>query len=349
MTAVIPKVKVFLKKTQLINRPGMSGKIAVVGAFDTLKTEPELFNTVGEAQASFGDDDTYNGCDVIPYLFKGGAESVLAVNITTESEGTRQKAITVDNLATALAKIKGENWDILFIAEALTDTFIPIINAYVEGNFESKNPCGYIGALTGATVQANVTSAGLVNDWCYGLVTQSFTVDGETLTVLESTAYYCGLVAGMNVGNTMTYKTIEGVEGVTPELNFETGGDGKALLEAGIVTVKCVDRSTNRHIVVNSELPNGWDLYINRTRDYIVKEMALHQFLGDRNRQATLDEIKQELDRVRFMCVETLDLLEDIQYSVEKKSPNCVDVYIDSLVFAGLITEIDVYVKIEVI
>ena len=350
MTAVIPKVKVLLKKTQLINRPGMSGKIAVVGAFDSLETDPQLFATVGEAQTTFGTDTTnYNGCAVIPYLFKG-ASSVLAVNITTESEGTRSKAITTTNLTNALAKIKGEDWDILFIAEPLTDTFIPIINSFVAECFELKYPCGYIGCLTGQTTSANVTSAGLVNDWCYGLTTQAFTLDdGTDLSVLESSAYYCGLIAGMNVGNTMTYKTVEGVSGVSPELSFETGGDGKALLEAGITTIKVVDRTTQRYVVVNSEQPNGLDLYINRTRDFIVKEMALHQFLGERNRNATLNEIKQEIDRIKEMCVNTLDLLEDIQYSVEKKNANCVDIFIDSLVFAGIITEIDVYVRVEVV
>jgi hypothetical protein len=349
MTAVIPKVKVQLKKTQLINRPGMSGKVAVIGAFDTLETEPKLFSTVGEAQATFGSDGTnYNGCAVIPYLFKG-ASSLLCVNITTESSGTRSKTITTTNLTNALAKIKGEDWDILFIAEPLTDTFIPIINAFVKDCFELKYPCGYIGCLTGQTTSANVTSAGLTNDWCYGLTTQAFTVDGVTLSVLESSAYYCGLIAGMNVGNTMTYKTVDGVTAISPELSFETGGEGKALLEAGITTVKCASRTDKRYIVVNSEQPNGLDLYINRTRDFIVKEMALHQFLGERNREATLNEIKQELDRVKDMCVNTLDLLEDIQYSVEKKNANCVDIYLDSLVFAGIITEIDVYVRVEVI
>lgn len=347
MTAIVPKVKVLLKKTQLINRPGMSGKIAVVGAFDSLETEPQLFLTLGDAQTTFGDDNNYNGCKIMPQLFVG-ASSVLAVNITTENQGTRSKDITTTNLTSALAKIKGEDWDILFVADALTDAFIPILNSFTEECFELKYPCGYIGALTGTT-SANVTSAGKVNDFCYGLITQAFTVDGNDLSVLESSAYYCGLIAGMNVGNTMTYKTVEGVTGVTPELSFETGGEGKALLEAGITTLKCASRTDSRYIVVNSEQPNGLDLYINRTRDFIVKEMALHQFLGERNREATLNEIKQELDRVKEMCVNTLDLLEDIQYSVVKKNTNCVDVYIDSLVFAGIITEIDVYVRIEVI
>ena len=50
-----------------------------------------------------------------------------------------------------------------------------------------------------------------------------------------------------------------------------------------------------------------------------------------------------------MLCVDTLDLLEDINYDVVKKDANCVDIYIDSLTFAGLITEIDIYVKVEVI
>ena len=348
MTAKIPQIHRYLKKTQLINRPGMSGKIAVVGAFDSLETEPQLFESVGEAQDTFGTDTAYNGCAVIPYLFKG-ASSVLAVNITTESSGTRQKTITTTNLTNALAKIKNEDWDILFVADILTDTFIPIINSCMAERFELTYPSGYTGAL-GGTTAANVTSAGLVNDFCYGLNTQAFTLEDSTeLSVLLSTAYYTGLIAGMNVGNTMTMKTIDGVIGVSPELSFETGGDGKQLLEAGITTIRCADRSNNRFIVVNSEQPNGFDLYINRTRDFVCKEFQLHEFLGRRNREATLDEIKQELSRVEMLCVDTLDLLEDINYDVVKKDANCVDIYIDSLTFAGLITEIDIYVKVEVI
>ena len=348
MTAKIPQIHRYLKKTQLINRPGMAGKIAVVGAFDSLETEPQLFESVGQAQDTFGTDTTYNGCAVIPYLFKG-ASSVLAVNITTESSGSRQKTITTTNLTNALAKIKNEDWDILFVADILTDTFIPIINSCMAERFELTYPSGYTGAL-GGTTAANVTSAGLVNDFCYGLNTQAFTLEDSTeLSVLLSTAYYTGLIAGMNVGNTMTMKTVDGVIGVSPELSFETGGDGKQLLEAGITTIRCADRSNNRFIVVNSEQPNGFDLYINRTRDFVCKEFQLHEFLGRRNREATLDEIKQELSRVEMLCVDTLDLLEDINYDVVKKDANCVDIYIDSLTFAGLITEIDIYVKVEVI
>lgn len=347
MTAIVPHVYINNVKTQIINRPGMAGKIAVIGAFDSTETNPHIFATVGEAQDTFGDDTTYNGCAVVPYLFTG-ASSLLAVNITTKSGQTVDKSITVEKLTSALSKIKGEDWDILFIADILTDAFLPVITAFLDECYHLKYPAGYVGALNGSTTSANVTSAGLAGDHCYGLLTQTFSIGGVSVNNLLSSAYYCGQIAGMNVGNTMTMKEIAGVTGVSPEYTFETGDAGKALLEAGITTVKCQDRGNGRYVVVNSEQPNGYDLYINRVRDFVVKEFALHQSLGERNRPKTHDEIKQELSRVKNQCVKTLDLLEDINYTVVKVSPQCVDVNIDSLLFAGIITTINVNVRIEV-
>lgn len=347
MTAEYPKVSVFLRKNRTNTRPGMAGKVAVIGAFDSVETAPKTFINIDEAQTEFGNDDTYNGCAVLPYLFIG-ASSILAVNITTESGGTREKTLTVQKLSEALTKIKGEDWDILFVAEILSDNFITVITEYLDAVFEMKLPAGFTGALNGATTSANVTSAGLAGEHCYGLITQSLQVNGEDLNLLKSIAYYTGLIAGMNVGNTMTMKTVTGVTGINPELSFETGGAGKTLLEAGITTFKCANRGDGRYVVVNSEQPNGYDLYINRVRDFVIKEFSLHEFLGEKNRTATLSEIEHMLASVKQRCVTDLDLLEDIQYRVVKKNANCVDVYIDSLLFAGIITRIDVYVTLEV-
>lgn len=351
MTAVVPSIHIYNKTTQLINRPGMASKIAVVGAFDSEITNPQSFLSVGEAQQVLGTDSTFNGCTVIEDLFYG-ASSLLAVNITTwtgtGNDKTADKSLTTAKLTSALAKIKGEDFDILFIAETLTDTFLPIIDTFLDETFEMKYPAGYIGVLNGETSSANVTSAGLAGEHCYGLLTQSGDVGGVTKSLLQFGAYYCGVVAGMNVGNTMTQKIVPYVTSITPELSFETGSVGKAYVEAGLTTLKCQNRAGGNYIVVNSEQPNGYDLYVNRVRDYVVKEMSLHQFLGDRNRNKTHSEIEQELNRVKNKCVNVLDLLEDINFTVQKKDANCVDIYIDSLVFAGIITRIDVYVKLEV-
>lgn len=323
----------------------------MIGAFDSTETNPQLFNSVDEAKAAFGTNGTtYAGCAVIDDLFVG-AESLLAVNITTKSgtapDETIDTTITTTNLAASLAKIKGEDFDILFVAATLTDAFLPIITTFLEETFEMKYPAGYVGCLAGATDAANVTSAGLAGEHCYGLITQRLRVGGTLLSILRSAAYYCGILAGMNVGNSMTMKIVPGVIGVSPELSFETGGSGKTLLEAGITTFKCQDRNDGRYIVVNSQQPNGYDLYVNRVRNFVVKQLSLHQFLGERNNTPTLNEIKQEIERVKAQCVDTLDLLEDINFSVNKKNASTVEIHIDSLLFAGIITEIDVYVRVE--
>ena len=348
MTAQVPKIQIFKKKTAKSNGTGEAGKIAVVGAFKTTETNPTLFTSLSDAQDSFGDDVSFDGCAALPYLFGNGATSVLCVNVATESEGTWTKTVDATNLAAALAKIKGEEWDILFVAAAITDAFAILISEYLEECFTMKYPAGVVGALTGASDAANVTTAGKIGDQCYGLLTQQLIVNDVELSVLNSAAYYCGLIAGMKVGNTMTMKVIPYVNGVIPELSFDTGGSGKALLEAGITTVKCQDRGDGRYVVVNSEQPNGYDLYVNRVRDYVVKEMSLHQFLGERNRDATLEEIRHEVMRIKELCVNTLDLLKDIEFEVIKKSANKADIHITKLLFDGIITEIDVYVTVEV-
>ena len=348
MTAKVPKVSVFLKKTVKSPGTGEAGRIAVIGAFKTEETNPVLFTGLDDLQESFGEDTTFDGCACAPYLFMNGATSVLAVNVSTKSGDTWTKTIDATNLAASLAKIKGEDWDLLFVCAPITDAFIAIIDAYLEATYEMKYPAGFVAALTGANDAANITTAGAAGQHCYGLLTQQLTVNGTQLSVLLSSAYYAGLIAGLSVGNTMTMKTIPGVTGVTPELSFETGGGGKALLEAGITTVKCADRNVGRYIVVNSEQPNGLDLYVNRVRDYVVKVMSLHQFLGERNNEVTLDEIKHELDRVKTETVNSLNLLKDIEFTVEKRDATTVDVNIQRLLFDGLIAEINVYIALEV-
>lgn len=348
MTAKIPKVHVYMKKSAKSPGTGEAGKIAVIGAFKTTETTPQLFTSLDAAQTSFGNDTTFDGCAALPYLFMSGATSLLCVNVSTESSGTWTKTVDATNLAASLAKIKGEDWDILFVCAAITDAFATLIDTYLEATWEMKYPAGFVGALTGVNDAANVTTAGNAGEHCYGLITQQLTVNGTQLSVLNSAAYYCGLIAGMRVGNTMTMKVVPYVTAVSPELSFENAGSGKTLLEAGITTFKCQDRGSGRYVVVNSEQPNGLDLYVNRVRDYVVKQMSLHQFLGERNREATLNEIKQEIDRIKLECTKSLDLLKDIEYTVEKRDAGTVDINIQRLLFDGLITEINVYVTVEV-
>ena len=347
MTATIPKINVYKRTAAPKSDPSLAGKVAVIGAFKTTTTTPKVYKDLTVAQEELGSDDTFNGCKVLPQLFKG-VDSILAVNVSTKSGDTWTKTIDTTNLASSLAKIKHERFDMLFIADTITDAFLPIITAFTANRMLIKLPCGYIGCVQGANASAYTTTAGLVDDYSYGLITQAFSVDDTSLDLLESAAYYCAVIAALNVGASMTSKQVPGVTALGTEYTFETSDLGTTLVGLGFTTFNCYDRENQVYEVVNSEQPNGYDMYINRVRDYVIRELALHDFLGDRNRTRTHGEIGQELNRVKKECINALDLLADIDYTVVKKSPKCVDVNINRLLFDDLIIDMNVYYTIEV-
>lgn len=357
MTAKYPKVQVYKVDNPIQQKPGMAGQVALIGAFDITDTDPILVSNLDEAYSKLGSDKNYDGVKCLEPLFKG-ASSILAVNITTKSGSGQEETIvtdiTTENLALALSKIKNEKFNTIYIAGLLTDAFLPIITAFCDQRLLNKMPVGFGYAINRSTLGEYTTTASLFGDYSYGGVCgQQFTIKNarEPLSLIESGAYWTGLVSGLNVGNSMTKKIVDGVTAVTPELLFEVvkeGYSGLDLLQLGLTTFECFDRENRTFVCVNSEQPNGLDLYINRVRDYVINEMALHNYLGERNRSVTIGQIEQELDRVKDKCVNTLDLLSDIEYNVVKKDAGCVDVNITKLLFAGIITEIDVYFTIEV-
>lgn len=348
MTAIVPKIQVYNKKNPKVPTPGMAGRIAVIGAFDSTETEPLFIENLDDAYEQLGTDKTtYKGVAVLDKLFYG-ADGIIAVNVTEKSGSTVTTDITTTNLTAALAKIKKERFDMLFVADVLTDTFLPIITTFTDERYLNKLPIGYIGCVTGADASAYTATAALNSDACYGLLTQSFSINDNTLTMLESAAYYCGVVASTNIGASMTAKQVPDVTALGTTYTFETGDLGKTLVGLGYTVLNCYDRENRIYEVVNSEQFNGYDLYINRVRDYVIREFALHDFLGERNRTATYSEIQQEIDRVKNRCVKSLDLLADIEYHLVKKSTKCVDINITKLLFDDIITEIDVYITIEV-
>lgn len=347
MTASIPKIQVYNKKNPRVPVPGMAGRIAVIGAFKITDTDPIFCTDLDDAYDKLGNDDTFNGCKVLDKLFYG-ADGIIAVNVSTKSGDTWTKTIDTTNLTSALAKIKKERFDMLFIADVLTDSFLPIITTFTDERYLNKLPIGYVGCVNGANASAYTTTAALNSDACYGLLTQAFSINDNSITMLESAAYYCGVLAGTNIGNSMTSKQVPDVTALGTSYTFETGDLGTTLVGLGYTILNCYDRENKIFEVVNSEQFNGYDLYINRVRDYVIREFALHDFLGERNNTATYSEIQQEIDRVKNRCCKSLDLLVDIEYNLVRKSSKCVDINITKLLFDDIITEIDVYITIEV-
>lgn len=357
--ATIPRIKIVEAPSQrVIQRPGMAGKVCVIGAFSkrTDTYTPVVCTSLSDAQDKLGDDiENYNGDKVLPQIFNknGGVSSIIAVSFTTTTESggetVVEKTLTNEKLALALGALT-ENYDTLFIAEELSDTQFSACVSYLDNSRESAKPAGMVAVANRANVTAYQTTAGLFDAGSlYGLIIQQFTVNGEQLSLIESGAYYCGLLSAKKVNQSFTMKRLDGVEAIYPEYTFSSSSDdGYKLVEAGISVAKVLNRSEDYNVIVNSMQPCGRDVYIERTVNYIIREFQLEEFFGEINNDITISAVKGRLEAVKRRMVNELNLLQDIDFDVVKTSPSCIEIIIESLTFYGVITCIDVVLTVEV-
>ena len=356
MTNAIPEIKVISKIKKVTDtNPLLKDVVCLIGCFEDTETlTPTFCESLQAAEEIFGDDDDYDGNAALKQIFRKNISGVLIVNCTSTTgsgaDVTVNRTLTQAKIEAALALVKLIDFDILYCAVELTDGMIDKIAAFCEDRFEEKRPCGYIGAGTRANASAYTTTSGKLGDSCYAYLTQTVTLgDSETaLSLLESGAYLTNVIATLPVGNSLTAKVLEEVSDIGTTYTFASGDLGEHLVEKGFFVLRLVNALDNTYEIVNSANANGLDLYISRVRDYIVNEFALREYLGERNNTVTMDLIGLECARIYAKFVDELALVEDIGYVIEKASPTKVNVIINELVFAGVITEIDVYITIEV-
>ena len=358
--AIIPKITVTQVDNVPKGSPGIAGKVAIVAEFSKSLSKPisvhTYANAIAEATSATVTSSSPIGDQCLEPLFRGGATDVIIVDISPSSAGNPTGA----EIVTAATNLE-ENYDILLIPYVLTDANLTSIKSYLDDRFEGSHPVGLIAPCTRSAAADYVTTSAIFADGgCFGLITQQFTVNNTQLSVALSAAYYCGLVAERRVDASFTMKTLDGVEAVTSELTFAQSSDmGYKLVEAGYPVAKCLNRAEKNFVIVNSRLPHvvtatdgstvHLDLYMERTINYIINLFNLEDFLGEKNNAITLDAIEQRLARVKHECIDTLGLVEDIKYSVEKVNRDCVRANIEEIVFDGVVTEIDANVTYDVI
>lgn len=353
--ATEPEINVYQRAPTPQSMPSnIASTVAIIGAFDSEITDLTICNSVSEAHTKFGTMSTegdFKGTDAIDGLFTG-ASSVLFVNITTwDTSGddpVAETTLTQAKLTAALDKLHHERFNNLFIAEQLSDAFQIIVSAWLDAEFEARYPHGQIAQLQQSTAAAYATSVDTFNDNIYYINTQQFTVNGTTLSLNRSTAWFVGYICSKTVDTSLTSQVIEGVTAVTPEYNTATGELGAALLNLNIPFLKCRNRRLQTYYCVNSQLPDGYDLYINRTRDVILDNIAVETLLGRQNNSKTENGIVTIMEGLIQYYAYDLGLLNGITYHIEKPSSNIINVVIDEMTFDDIVTTINIYYSINV-
>lgn len=355
MTNKIPTIIVRSEVKKISNaNPNLRDVVCLIGGFETDAhyLEPTFYDTLEAAEA-----DLYDGSETtlpdanaaLRQVFYNDISGVIVVNIAAESSGTWSRNVTKTKLENALGAVKDIEFDLLYVAAELTDEFITVIDDDAQARFQDKKPYGYIGVGARATTSAYTTTAGKLGNFCYAFLTQTLDVNDVELSLIESGAYLTNIIARLPVGNSLTAKVLPDVTDIGTAYTFAPEDDGSKLVGLGYFVVRLVNPRENTFECVNSAGANGLDLYINRVRDYIVNDFALRQFLGERNTTATIDGIKMECNRILGKFRNDLGIVENITYAVEQKDSETVNVILNTIEFAGVITEIDVFITIEVI
>lgn len=349
----IIKVKSEIKKIRNDN-PNIKDLVCLIGGFETTNKQNEVYfvDTLEAAQSIYGTDESIDANAALKQIFHEDISGAIIVNITTSTSGenpTYSRNVTKSKLETALTVLNDIEFDLLYVASELSDEFITIIDTFAKTRFESKKPFGYIAALTRTNVSLYTNTASKLGDHCYACLTQQLEVKNDNLSLIESGAFLTNLIAKYPVGNSLTAKTLKDVTGLVSSYTFGEDQLGSILNGLGYFVVRNVNPMDNTYECVNSAGVNGLDLYINRVRDYVVNDFALREFLGEKNNIITVDSVKMECNRIQSKFRNNLKVVENINYAVEKKDSETVDVVLNSIQFAGVITEIDVYLTIEVI
>lgn len=335
------------------NNPGQASTIAVIGAFDSTITALTNVTTARAAHAAFGTTGTagtFKGTDVIDFLFIG-ASNLLIANITTWSEDSTPVAsttMTTEKLAAALNMLHNQQFDLLFIADELTDAQQTSVTTWLNGEHGNKFCHDQVIQLSKSSASAYTTSVATIGKCVAWVNTQTFGYYGTVLDLNRSTALMAGYIASLDVNRPLTAKIIPGITSVSPAYNTSAGELGATLLSLNVPFLECRNTMTQDYYCVNSMLPNGLDMYINRTRDYILNRIRVEPFLGDPNSEKTIEGIDNVVGGIVEECVDTLGLLKDVIYRIERVSATQADVIIEKMVFDGVITRIDIHYSIEV-
>lgn len=330
---------------------GNAGKIALIGAFPTSTFNIGSFTRLVDAQKDLkGSGEVPAACvsyGCLDYIFNQdnqskGAEEVIIVNT---NYGAETLSYTIDNgkLATALTTLADEDFDILTIADAIllgtSSTLNPMwgtLHTFVDSQYTHQKPFGIITAMD--IDATNTNGKALVDAFValfhergiYKAVSTPAHVkgDAEPLSLAQSGCWHAAFTAGRAVNKSETGKIYKNLQGQDSKSLFpisETAGvvDWEKLVDAGIHTTKYHNRRLQVVKCINNMTPVGWDMKVERVKNYIVKQLSFSDVFGEDNNEPTLDYVKGLFEYEKELALKN-NYVTDMTYEITHCASDCV-------------------------
>lgn len=333
---------------------GDAGKIALIGAFPNSTFNIGSFTKLETAQEALGATTIPDACvsyGCLPYIFNQdsqsrGAEEVIIVN-TNYGASTLSYTITNELLANALLTLADEDFDILTIADTIslesTSNNSTVVNplwgtlkTFVDSQYRNQQPFGIITAIgidnTSETGDTTLESFKLLfhDKGIYKAVTTpvQLKTDNEALTLAQSGCWHAAFTAGRAVNKSETGKIYKHLQGVDSKSLFPiqsaTGKlDWENLLDAGLHTTKFHNRRLRIVKCINNMTPAGWDMKVERVKNYMVKRLSFADVFGEDNNEPTIDFVKGLFEYEKDLALKN-NYLTDMDYEITHCGKDCV-------------------------
>ena len=333
---------------------GDAGKIALIGAFPNSTFNIGSFTKLETAQEAVGATTIPEACvsyGCLPYIFNQdsqsrGAEEVIIVN-TNYGASTLSYTITNELLANALLTLADEDFDILTIADTIslesTSNNSTVVNplwgtlkTFVDSQYRNQQPFGIITAIgidnTSETGDTTLESFKLLfhDKGIYKAVTTpvQLKTDNEALTLAQSGCWHAAFTAGRAVNKSETGKIYKHLQGVDSKSLFPiqsaTGKlDWENLLDAGLHTTKFHNRRLRIVKCINNMTPVGWDMKVERVKNYMVKRLSFADVFGEDNNEPTIDFVKGLFEYEKELALKN-NYLTDMDYEITHCGKDCI-------------------------
>lgn len=228
---------------------------SIVGKKITLMKGTEILETWDNIEDSTAVYNKFkNQSSVIEKVTAGDLTKTLKdVAASPFTGGTETTEPSTSDLTEALVEIQEESFDILVFTDLIEESFIPSVDQYCQDRFDADKASGYVICMNIDNTVTQARTLAMTNDSLFllGLLYQTFIIGTTELNEAETAARYAGYVAGMNVSESPTNKTISDVTGLNK--TFKSGSsEEKALVESGLTLFKLKNRENNKYSVLSA-------------------------------------------------------------------------------------------------
>lgn len=261
-----------------------------------------------------------------------GAESILLVN-TNYGKETLTYASTNADISAAFTLLAEEDFDILTFAEPISiatlddNTYIlnPVlqtIKTFNDTMFLNQKPFGLITGFDLSNVTTTILAsfnALFKEQGIFKAVTTPvrFAGDANALTIAQSGCWHAAFTAGRAVNLSETGKVYEGLIGEnSKELYPKTGTiTWETLLNNGLHTTKYRNRRLQTIQCLSNVTPAGYDMKIERVKNYMIKRFTLADIIGEDNSPLTRNRVEALFEYEKQLAIRN-NFLVDMDYEV---------------------------------